>query len=273
MPEQFMPQVTKSYPKVTLGLPSLVLLSEQKLEKKIIEVDTKDIDVKDVVTTSSAKKDLKSFPKLVTSHKVEEILDNNKITASSVKVFKTTGNAKIDTKPVEKIIYTCFKSGPYTRINIAEKIVDWLKKRDGNTTVTLKKKVSKKLIKTQVYLPPFESLKKAKQTQESLYKAGIKEHYIVRNKSENSISLGVYSVQTNAKIRVNELKTKGYNSVKVREIFKESTNYWLNIKVLSDNLPDSFNKKFRDFTLTSVACDFIALQQFHELGETTLLNE
>ncbi|MDM8569450.1 hypothetical protein QUF50_08095 [Thiotrichales bacterium HSG1] len=261
LPEQFAPQVIRPEPKIILGLPSLILLGEQK------ETVTKNTIVTDIVEKVS----LKSLPRMTTEDKVEDILNNDKMTIIATKILESTANIKVDDKVTEKIIYTCFRTGPYTEISTAKKVMGWLKEK--KITVDLNQQVDKKLLKTQVYLSPFRNLQEAKRIQEHLYKVGIKEHYIFGSGPKNTISLGVYKIPSNAAIRVEELKAKGYNNVKIKETFKKNINYWLNIKMLSDDLIGSFNKKFKNFTLTSVACESIALQQLHKLGETTLLNK
>ncbi|MBE9561997.1 MAG: SPOR domain-containing protein [Proteobacteria bacterium] len=271
LPEQFTPQVVKSNPETILGLPSLVLLNERELEEEIVvppdnntEPNLVEINAKDIVVTDIADKVSELIPELVPDYEVKDILTTDKV-ADIV-----TKNIKIDAKPIElppvssakpvkEIVHACFKSGPYTKIDVAEGAVNWLE--DNNISVILDKNTDKKLINTWVYLPSFKNLEEAKRIQTDLNKAGIKEHSIVKGKLKNAISLGVYGVPTNAAIRVKELQAKGYSNVKTREKFKESTNYWLNIKMLPDNLIDSFKKSFKDFTLTSVACESIALQQ------------
>ncbi|MDM8565900.1 hypothetical protein QUF74_09635 [Candidatus Halobeggiatoa sp. HSG11] len=293
LPEQFTPQVIKPGPTNISGLPSLILLNEQEVVAELDNTEELDdsnessnvdepnyveIDKKDIIVTDIAKKVSEFLPELVTDNKVEDISTDKKVVVTATKSIKVE-NKPVELAPVskpkqaEKIIYTCFKSGPYNKVDIAENIVNWLKEKDNSIVINLKKQTDKKLVNTWVYLPPFGSLEEAKRIREYLNKVGIKEHRLVKGKLKNAISLGVYGVPTNAAIRVKELKAKGYNNVKIRENFKESTSYWLNIKTLSSDLTDSFNNKFKDSTLITVACESIALQQFHKLSKTTLLNE
>ncbi len=248
-PEQFAPRIIRPIPQNVQGLPSLVLLSEQHLNSTD---DTKSVETNvlqtDIVVTDIAKDnhELPDFGGLI--NPVENAM------MTDVQLIKSPVIKKLGKIPAAD---ACFQSGPYAKISVANNAVNWLK--NNNVKVNLQKKTSNKLIGTWVYLPPFESLEKAKQVQQDLDKFGIKDYHLVRGKLKNAISLGVYSVPTNAEIRVKELNSKGYNNVAVRKRYKkEGTDYWLNVKIPTNNLITSFNEKFQDFTLTSVTCESIA---------------
>ena len=246
-PEQFIPATTKSSIKAIQGLPSLMLLSEkfvintEELNNNVIESD--DTTNEEVIIV---EKDLKQ-PKLID---VKTTANTDQLTLNN----QTTEN-------LDKIKKTCFQAGPYIKMDTVNAAVDWLEDKYNNITVNIQEQEDKKLIGTWVYLPPFKTLEETKRINQYLDKLGIKDHHIVRGKLKNAISLGVYSIPTNAEIRVKELKSKGYNNVKIRKRYKENTNYWLNIRMLvnQNSLITSFNKKFRNFTLISVTCESIVL--------------
>jgi len=264
-PEQFAPRITRPSPQNIQGLPSLVLLNEQHLNST--DGTEPDVLQTNIVVTDIAEDNQHDFDNLL--NPIEDILVPNKADKIQEPIVSTVKNAittdvQLVKPPVVKKLGkipeadTCFQSGPYAEISVANKAIDWLK--NNNVKVDLQEKTRKKLIATWVYLPPFESLEKAKQVQHDLDKFGIKDYHLVRGKLKNAISLGVYSVPTNAEIRVKELNSKGYNNVEVRKRYKEEgTDYWLNVEMPTNKLITSFNKKFQDFTLISVTCDSIAV--------------
>ncbi|MFK5970851.1 MAG: hypothetical protein QM487_12135 [Candidatus Marithrix sp.] len=244
-PEQFIPATTKSSIKTIQGLPSLMLLSE----KPVINTEEPDNTInEEVIIAGKGSKQ----PKLIDTPTldVKTIVNTDQLTLNN----QTTEN-------LDKIRKTCFQAGPYIKINTVNAAIDWLENKYNNITVNIQEQEDKKLIGTWVYLPPFKTLEETKRINQYLDKLGIKDHHIVRGKLKNAISLGVYSIPTNAEIRVKELKSKGYNNVKIRKRYKENINYWLNIKMLvnQNSLITSFNKKFRNFTLISVTCESIVL--------------
>ena len=267
-PEQFASLNTKSSPQTIQGLPSLMLLNEQSIANNtVVEPINNNVEVNDITNkkvTINIVND-QEYPK---STKTLDINANNKLLVNDV-----SDNTLVDKdKPildhnVEKQIKkttevrTCFQAGPYVKMETANIAVDWLENKYNNIVVNVQKQADKKLIGTWVYLPPFKTLEETKRINQYLDKLGIKDHHIVRGKLKNAISLGVYSIPTNAEIRVKELKSKGYNNVKIRKRYKENINHWLNIKMLvnQNNLITSFNKKFRNFTLISVTCESIVL--------------
>ena len=273
-PEQFLPETTKSSIKTIQGLPSLKLLNEKPIinEKPIVNIETEPdaIESNNTFTEKDSKQpklvNIKTVDQLTTNQTAEEL--NKKVIIADSKQPKSIDIKTVDkltlnqtSENLNKVKETCFQAGPYIKIDTVNATVDWLNNKYNNITVNIQKQENKKLIKTWVYLPPFKTLEETKRINQYLDKLGIKDHHIVRGKLKNAISLGVYSIPTNAEIRVKELKSKGYNNVKIKKRYKENTNYWLNIKMLvnQNNLITNFNKKFRNFTLISVTCESIVL--------------
>ncbi len=272
-PEQFMTQTNKSSLKTIQGLPSLRLLNEKLVidNKPVTTVESNDIItnkvITDVVENDSDISKITNIKKLTLDINTNKLLSTNASDKAKTPINNKQQilNHNIENlEPVTKTITskTCFQAGPYIKMDTIDIAVNWLENKYNNIIIKAQEQIEKKLIGTWVYLPPFKTLEETKRINQYLDKLGIKDHHIVRGKLKNAISLGVYSIPTNAEIRVKELKSKGYNNVKIRKRYKENTNYWLNIKMLvnQNNLIANFNKKFQNLTLISVTCESIALQ-------------
>ncbi|OGI42455.1 MAG: hypothetical protein A2V92_00130 [Candidatus Muproteobacteria bacterium RBG_16_65_31] len=82
----------------------------------------------------------------------------------------------------------------------------------------------------RVFLPPFPSKAAAERRRQELTHLGFKDHALIQeDKMRNAISLGLFSVEANARAHVKRLVAKGVKA-KLEPTYKASTSYWLEIK-------------------------------------------
>src|SRR3989338_9862331 len=83
---------------------------------------------------------------------------------------------------------------------------------------------------SRVFLPPFPSKAAAERRRKELTNLGFKDHALIQeDKMRNAISLGLFSVEANARAHVKRIGSKG-DQAKHEPRHKASTSYWLEIK-------------------------------------------
>lgn len=91
----------------------------------------------------------------------------------------------------------------------------------------------------RVYLPPFPSKEDAERRRRELTRLGFKDHALMHEEGfENAISLGLFSVETNAQKRFRELAQKGVHQAKLQAIEQSGTVYWIDLAPVADPAPD-----------------------------------
>ncbi|OQW93272.1 MAG: hypothetical protein BWK79_11995, partial [Beggiatoa sp. IS2] len=157
-----------------------------------------------------------------------------------------------------EIVMTCIEIGSYSQQAPAETSAQWFRQKHKDIQVNVERRKIPVVTQTKVYLAPFKDRHEASLTQQRLTQQGIIDHALfVTNDSKNAISLGVYSSEDNAKKRVNQLKEKGYNNVKLELQQKNDTKYWLSVKIPTDRkeVVDAFKKAFKPIpVLKEVTC-------------------
>jgi len=121
----------------------------------------------------------------------------------------------------------CFRIGPFPDADIATKAETSLTKLQ--LLFSRRSEETKTVSGYQVYLPPLPSKAAAERKRKQLTRLGFKDHAVIQEGVlRNAISLGLFSVETNANIRVQKLAAKGIRA-KVQALYQTQTLYWLDI--------------------------------------------
>ena len=292
-PKQF---VQTSWPRWSFApdLPQLVLLSERNLHKTTSDSSLANFTTIEKValtlpqthigipTSSNAIIPSKTVIKPVTNHPITP-KDQGEITPTTTKPTKKVPQVTLNTSPsklqqvagipnlskgpkkstgktqpyisTEPSTLACFRAGPYARTK-ANQIAKWLKSKK-DIIVKVQNGQTQAPTSTWVYLPPFKNRQMARRAKQRLNQRGISHHEIVTmGQFNNAISLGLYRKPVNVKIRLKQLKAKGYKNVKTQKRYKNNTKYRLNVRMPAgqNELLLAFKKNFKGSRLKSVTC-------------------
>jgi len=155
----------------------------------------------------------------------------------------------------------CYTYGPIPNQEESSLLSNWLDERSILYTQRQTNEQGKQLF--WVYLAPQESRAEAEAALNDLKQKGVKDMRLIRGGSLlNSISLGLFSSQAAVNRRLNEIKTKGYQSVVVPYTGGKML-HWFDVTVVpnSDYVHDLFTGFPARFNALPVDCNEIALRQ------------
>jgi len=159
--------------------------------------------------------------------------------------------------PVKTICYTY---GPIPNVEESELLSKWLDDRGIIYKVRQTDEQGKQLF--WVYLAPRDSLAQAEAAMKDLEQKGVKDMRLIREGDLlNAISLGLFSSQASVNRRLNEIKTKGYQSVVVPYSGGKKI-LWFDVSVIqnSNYVNDLFTGFPARFNALPVECNGIAMQ-------------
>ena len=154
----------------------------------------------------------------------------------------------------------CYTYGPIPNQEESDLFSKWLYDRGINFKERQTDEQGKQLF--WVYLTPLESREEAVAAMEDLKQKGVKDIRLIREGDLlNAISLGLFSSQAAVNRRLNEIKTKGYQSVVVPYTGGEKI-YWFDVKVIqnSDYVNELFTGFPARFKALPVECNAIAMR-------------
>jgi hypothetical protein len=139
----------------------------------------------------------------------------------------------VDAAQTEAAPRVCFRAGPFDELDQAltagrkleEKQITFMRREDSRQSVT----------GYRVYLPPFASRQAAEAKRKELFKLGFRDNALLLQDGRYAISLGLYSVETNARNHVKNLAAKGIKA-KLDPIQKMHPIFWLELS--GDGLAD-----------------------------------
>jgi cell division septation protein DedD len=241
-------------PSTTLPIPAnLTKNPETIVPTKDNSEETKLINVANSATTASAKSP--TVPLQKTTDAATQTAKSEEKTNKAVTL--TTPTSTQENRLASSV---CFQTGPFSQEKTANKMAQWFR---GKKTITVKiqPQQSQEVESTWVYLPPFKDREAAKTAQQRLQKVGIKDHQIItKGEFNNAISLGRFNNASYAQERVNQLKSKGYQNVKMQPRYKTDTKYWLNVKMPDEqNTVKAFKKNFKDVNLITIGCESLPM--------------
>ncbi len=145
--------------------------------------------------------------------------------------------APVTSKPVSPVTQLpqpparqCLTIGPFDTDAAAQNAGLQLLKTAG-LGYSMRKQEDKVASSYWVYLPPRSSQREAEITLKQLDRKGIKDHVIVQEPDmNNAISLGLYALPKNARIRMEELARKGVHA-KQQVRYRQRTRYWMDGEV------------------------------------------
>lgn len=122
----------------------------------------------------------------------------------------------------------CFHVGPFPDIDLVARA----ETRLNELPLTYSRRVEEtRTTAYQVYLPPLPSLKAAERKRQELTRLGFKDHALMQEPGmQNAISLGLFTVETNAESRVRELAAKKVQA-SIQPFPQTRTRYWLDVAV------------------------------------------
>jgi len=211
-------------------------------------------DKVEITLATTTEKPTKKAPQVTLNTSPSKLQQVAGIPNISKSQKKSNGKTQpyISTKPST---IACFQAGPYARTK-ANKIAKWLRSKKDIIVLVLNGQTQAP-ISTWVYLPPFKNRQLARRAKQRLNQRGISHHEIVTmGQFNNAISLGLYRKPVNVKIRLKQLKAKGYKNVKTQKRYKNNTRYRLNVKMPAgqNELLLAFKKNFKGSRLKSVTC-------------------
>ncbi len=121
-------------------------------------------------------------------------------TAAKLPASLTTGSAPV-----------CYRLGPLIDVVQIQKLEQLL---SGQSIPHTRREEGMRTVSGyRVYLPPFPSKEEAERTRRDLSRLGFKDHAVIHGEGlDNAVSLGLFSVEANAKNRVSQLAQKGVDA-------------------------------------------------------------
>lgn len=150
-------------------------------------------------------------------------------------VLKTRRSRTAPTKVLTDITppKQCFVLGRFSRETLMQRARSDLASMGLAAVLRTDKESS---VTYQVYLPPFEDAKQARDMRKRLTRLGYKDHALMTEKGmEHAISLGVFAVKANANQRMNQLRRHGIKP-KRKTLTRVRRYYWLDVKSENDLL-------------------------------------
>ena len=160
---------------------------------------------------------------------------------------------------LERIV--CYIYGPIPNQEESELLSKWLDERRISYKERQTDEQGKQLF--WVYLAPRDSFAQAKAAMNDLKQKGVKDMRLIREGDLlNSISLGLFSSQAAVNRRLNEIKTKGYQSVVVPYSGGKKI-HWFDVSVVQNSsyVNDLFTGFPARFKALPVDCNAIAMRQ------------
>lgn len=180
----------------------------------------------------------------------EAVLNHNSFTEIDT-------DLQINPEPEKRVCYTY---GPIPSQEESSLFSKWLDDRNIQYEERQTDEQGKQLF--WIYLAPRESHEKAVAAIKDLRQKGVKDVRLIREGDLlNAISLGLFSSQAAVNRRLNEIKTKGYQSVVVPYSGGKKI-YWFDVAVVqnSDYVNELFSGFPARFRALPVACNTIAMR-------------
>jgi sporulation related protein len=195
---------------------------------------------------------------LVTETSMSE-LDNalEEYGAQEEESFSDPYNESLVSVPAKTICYTY---GPIPNLEESELLSKWLNEREILYKQRQTDEQGKQLF--WIYLAPRESRAMAEAALNDLKQKGVKDLRLVKDGDLlNAISLGLFSSQAAVNRRLNEIKTKGYQSVVVPYSGGKKI-HWFDVSVVQNSsyVNDLFTGFPARFNALPVDCNEIAMQ-------------
>lgn len=156
---------------------------------------------------------------------------------------------------INKTEVVCYQIGHFLQLGEAQAASNWFKKKQ--ITATTQKSDTRLATTTWLYLPAVRSLQSAQATQQRLKQLGIADTVVIRNPNGHIVSLGVYRDKTSISKRLQELRSKGFDTIQTEERYATETKYWLNVKIVANatTLLSQFQKAFKGLQAGTMNCD------------------
>ncbi len=194
---------------------------------------------------------------LLTEESITTLNDEiEQFTDQEENVTADTSAEFLDSIPAKTICYTY---GPIPNVEESDLLSKWLDERGISFKQRQTDEKGNQLF--WVYLAPRDSLEQAKAAMKDLEQKGVKDMRLIREGDLlNAISLGLFSSQASVNRRLNEIKTKGYQSVVVPYSGGKKI-YWFDVSIVqnSDYVDDLFTGFPARFNALPVDCNAIAM--------------
>lgn len=154
----------------------------------------------------------------------------------------------------------CYTYGPIPNLEESELLSQWLDERGIFYRQRQTDEQGKQLF--WVYLTPRESLAQAKAAMKDLKQKGVKDMRLIRQGDLlNAVSLGLFSSQAAVNRRLNEIKTKGYQSVVIPYAGGKKI-HWFDVNVVQNEhyVDELFSGFPARFNALPVDCNSIAMR-------------
>jgi len=144
-----------------------------------------------------------------------------------VRLLLRSRNAPAAPVPTANVASRCFRLGPFEQAAAADDAGRRL--RAAGFEFRRESEEDTRPVAWHVYLPPLPSREAAERRRRELTRLGFRDHALIQEAGlENGISLGVFSVEDNARARVEQLARRDVRA-QVRAIPGTRTVYWLSL--------------------------------------------
>ncbi len=244
--------------KIPAGTQKLVLLSElDKLPEMRSHIK---LDNKLSVDSYNSEPVMPIEMNPNTMHMMESLLAEPSIAKLDAQEENTVFNGLSESIESTSKNVICYTYGPIPNEEESELLSKWLDERDILYKQRQTDEQGKQLF--WVYLAPRDSREQAVAAMKDLEQKGVKDIRLIREGDLlNAISLGLFSSQARVNRRLNEIKTKGYQSVVVPYSGGKKI-HWFDVSVVqnSNYVDDLFTGFPARFNALPVDCNTIAMQ-------------
>lgn len=150
----------------------------------------------------------------------------------------------------------CFRVGPFPDADLVARAESRL--NELQLTYSRRSEETRTVTGYQVYLPPLSTQKAAERKRQQLTRLGFKDHALIQEEGmHNAISLGLFTVESNAESRVRELAEKKVQA-RIQPFQQTRVRFWLDIaaKAPSDTA-EKINKidwAVKDVQVREISC-------------------
>ncbi len=123
----------------------------------------------------------------------------------------------------------CYRVGPFTDAESADKAGAALTRL--NISFVREIEEQRRVASQRVYLPPFPTKEAAEAKRKELTRLGFRDHALIEEEGmQHAVSLGVFSVEANARRHMKALAAKGIEA-RIEPLYQIRTGYWLALRL------------------------------------------
>ena len=154
------------------------------------------------------------------------------VAAETMKLLSEPGAGRAPSEDRAEASGACYRIGPFPDVESADaagKVLIELAIAYARET-----EEQRRIASHRVYLPPFPTKEAAEAKRKELTRAGFRDHALIEDEDlKHAISLGVYSVEANARRHLKVLAAKGVKA-SIEPLYQIRTVHWLTLRFDAD---------------------------------------